>query len=281
MNKMTILAGFVILCCIATVIFSYVVYDSRIDAVSSQMTSAPDKDNKQKEPSSSNKEEPAKEQPEEEHEVDSLSEQQIALLTANMSDDVRDLVTSRLEAGEKIQLLVIGSSSIEQGSPGYGELFSTSLTESYGEWIEATSIAYAKTTSSLIDELDGTLIDWSIDYDIVLLEGLNLSNNGEVVVEDSVSHIEEFNKKMKQSVSDSVLVIHPSQPLASAIYYPTEVEAFKSYVISRGFTYINHWADWPVGNKDQMNTYLTEDSTPNNEGAALWASALSTFFTGK
>lgn len=281
MNKTTILTGFVIVGCIVTLIVSYLVYESRIEAVSSQTTNAPDKTTKQQGTPSSDKEKQEKENSEADKAVDSLSEQQIASLTANMSDDVRKVVASRLEAGEKIQLLVIGSSSIEQGSPGYGELLSTNLTETYGDWIETTTLSYDKTTAILIDDLDGILIDWSKDYDVVLLEGMNLSNNGEVVVEDAVGHIETINKKMKQSVADAVLVVHPSQPLASAIHYPTEVDSFKSYLTSRGFTYIDHWSEWPVGNKDEMNTYLTEDSTPNDKGAALWASTLSTFFTGK
>ncbi|WP_017379286.1 SGNH/GDSL hydrolase family protein [Paenisporosarcina sp. TG-14] len=281
MNKTTILTGFVIAGCIATLIVSYLVYDSRIEAVSSETTNAPEKATKQQGTSSSDKEKPTKEDSEEEKEVESLSEQQIASLTANMDDVSSEVVTSRLQDGEKIQLLVIGSSSIEQGSPGYGELLTTNLTEAYGDWVETTTLSYNKTTASLVDDLDGVLIDWSQDYDVVLLEGMNLSNNGEVVVEDAIGHIETINKKMKQSIKDAVLVVHPSQPLASAIHYPTEVDSFKSYLTSRGFTYIDHWSEWPVGNKDDMNTYLTEDSTPNDKGAALWASALSTFFTGK
>ncbi|QBP42025.1 SGNH/GDSL hydrolase family protein [Paenisporosarcina antarctica] len=280
MNKTTILTGIVIVGCIATLIFSYLVYESRIEDVSSQTTNAPEKTTKQQETSSSDKEKPAKDS-EEVQEVDSLSKQQITSLTANMSDDVSEVVTSRLETEEKIQLLVIGSSSIEQGSPGYGELLSTNLTQAYGDWIETTTLSYDKTTASLVDDLDGILIDWSQDYDVVLLEGMNLSNNGEVVVEEAIGHIETINKKMQQSVSDSVLVVHPSQPLASATHYPTQVDSFKSYLTSREFTYIDHWSEWPVGNEDEMNTYLTEDSIPNVKGAALWASALSTFFTGK
>ena len=198
-----------------------------------------------------------------------------------MSDEASAVFTSRLEAGEKIQLLMIGSSSIEQGSPGYGELLSTNLSESYGEWIETTSIAFDGTTAELVDELDGDLIDWSNDFDIVLLEGLNLANNGEVVVEDSIGHIDKINKQMKLNVTDSVLLVHPSQPLATAFHYPTRVKSFKSYLTAREYTYIDHWTEWPVGNEEEMNTFLTLDSEPNDKGAALWASALSTYLTGK
>jgi len=276
MNKTTLLTAFVIVGCIATLIFSYTVYNSRIDNVATQTDYAPVKTT-QKEDSKEESTDTQDETPE----INSLTAQQIESLTANMSEDVLEVVTSRLEAEEKIQLLVIGSSSIELGSPGYGELLTSNLSEAYGDWIETTTISYDKTTASLVDDLDGVLIDWSQDYDVVLLEGMNLSNNGQVVVEDAIGHIQTFNTKMQQSVADAVLVIHPSQPLPSAVFYPTEVDSFKSYLTSRGFTYIDHWSQWPVGNKDEMNTYLTEDSTPNEKGAALWASALSTFFTGQ
>jgi hypothetical protein len=165
------------------------------------------------------------------------------LLTANMSDEAKAVVTYRLESGEKIQLLMIGSSSIEQGSPGYGELLTTDF-KTYGDGLKLPPL-HDGNTSELVAALDGELVDWSNDFDVVLLEGMNLSNNGEVIVEDSIEDIETINDRMKQNVTDAVLLVHPSQPLASAKYYPKEVASFKSYLTSRGYTYIDHWSEWP------------------------------------
>lgn len=279
MNKTKLITTFVIIGCIVTLFASYNIYQSRIQSITNPSVNASDK-------VSPNNNEISKENRTSDKKIDqsksdSLTAEEITSLTANMSDEARTVFTSRLESKEKIQLLVIGSSSIEEGTPGYGELLSTDLSEAYGELIETTSITFDGNTAELVDELDGDLIDWSSDFDVVLLEGMNLSNNGVVVVEDSIDHIEEINDRMKQNVVDSVLLVHPSQPLAKAAYYPKEVESFKSYLTSKGFTYIDHWTEWPVGNEDEMNIYLTEDSEPNDKGAALWASALSTFFTGK
>lgn len=279
MNKTTLLTAFVIIGCIATLFASYTMYQSRIQSASNPTEVSPDK------AQSKDKELISNDKPADKEKVktksDSLASEEITTLTANMSDEASAVVTSRLDSGEKIQLLMIGSSSIEDGDPGYGELLTTNLSEAYGEWIEITTITYTGNTAALVTDMDGNLVDWSKDFDIVLLEGMNLSNNGEVVVEDSIEHIESINDRMKQNVSDSVIIVHPSQPLANATFYPTEVQSFKSYLTSRGYTYIDHWSEWPVGNIDEMNTYLTDDSEPNAKGAALWASALSTFFIGK
>ncbi|PUB10195.1 SGNH/GDSL hydrolase family protein [Paenisporosarcina sp. OV554] len=279
MNKSKLISTFVIFGCILTLFASYNIYQSRIQSITNPSVNASDK-------VSPNNNEISKENRTSDKKInqsksDSLTAEEITSLTANMSDEARTVFTSRLKSKEKIQLLVIGSSSIEEGTPGYGELLSTDLSEAYGELIETTSITFDGNTAELVDELDGDLIDWSSDFDVVLLEGMNLSNNGVVVVEDSIDHIEEINDRMKQNVVDSVLLVHPSQPLAKAAYYPKEVESFKSYLTSKGFTYIDHWTEWPVGNEDEMNIYLTEDSEPNDKGAALWASALSTYLTGK
>jgi len=278
MNKTTLMTAFVIIVCIATLFASYNIYKSRIESINTPNAITPDKANSKVKVKVENK---AANEDNVPSETVSLTPKQITSLTANMSDAASAVVTSRLQAGEQIQLLVIGSSSIEQGNPGYGELLTTNLSEAYGDLIETTSFAFEGTTADLVDELNGDLIDWSKDFDIVLLEGMNLSNNGEVVVEDSIAHIDLINKQMKQNVTDSVLLVHPSQPLANAVFYPTEVESFKSYLTARGITYIDHWTNWPVGNVEEMKTYLTEDSVPTTEGASLWASALSTFFTGK
>ena len=279
MNKSTLLTGIVIIGCIVTLLISYNIYQSRIESITDQSESTPVKSNPKDKEVTTEKKEPDKEDAS--TSSGSLTPEQITVLTSNMSEEVSDVITSRLQAGEKIQMLLIGSSSIEDGTPSYGEHLTTNLSEAYGKSLETTTLSFDGTTAALVEELDNNLIDWSKDYDVILLEGMNLSNNGEVVVEDAVEHIETVNEKMKQTVKDAVLVVHPSQPLASAIYYPTEVESFKSYLASRGFSYIDHWSEWPVGNEEEMSTYLTEESVPNDKGATLWASALSTFFTGK
>jgi len=279
MNKTTLITAFVIIGCIVTLIASYNIYQSRIHSITIPTEIEPNKANLKDQEDTKNNTAADKEKIQTKSE--SLSSNEIISRTANMSDEASAVVTSRLESGENIQLLMIGSSSIEDGDPGYGELLTTNLSEAYGERIEITTITYTGNTAALVTDMDGKLVDWSKDFDIVLLEGMNLSNNGEVVVEDSIEHIETINNRMKQNVTDSVLLVHPSQPLANAVFYPTEVESFKSYLTTRGVTYIDHWPNWPVGNVDEMNTYLTEESVPNAKGAELWAAALTTFFTGK
>ena len=279
MKKTKLITIFVIIGCIATLFASYTIYQSRIESINNPTQNASDKESpKDKEIS---KENTTSDIENNQLKSDLLTAEEITSLTANMSDEAKALVTSRLEASEKIQLLMIGSSSIEQGSLGYGELLTTDLSENYGEWIETTTVTFEGNTAKLVEELDSELIDWSKDFDVVLLEGMNLENNGQVVVEDSIEHIETINDRMKQNVTDAVLLVHPSQPLASAEFYPKEVASFKSYLTSRRYTYIDHWSEWPVGNVDEMNTYLTDESEPNDKGATLWASALSSFFTGK
>ena len=279
MNKTKLITIFVIIGCIATLFASYTIYQARIQSITNPTQHASDKETpKDKENS---KESTTSNQENVQLKSESLTSEEITSLTANLSEEAKAVVTSRLESGEKIQLLMIGSSSIEQGNPGYGELLTSDLSEAYGEWIETTPVTFDGNTAALVAALDGDLIDWSNEYDVVLLEGLNLENNGQVIVEDSIEHIETINDRMKQNVTDAVLLVHPSQPLAKATFYPTEVQSFKSYLTSREYTYIDHWIEWPVGNEEEMNTYLTDDSEPNDKGAALWASALSTFFTGK
>lgn len=279
MNKTTLITGIVMIGCIMTLLASYNIYQSRIESITNHSGSTPVKATPNDKELTSDKEESDKEDAS--TSSDSLSPEQIMALTANMSEEVSAVFTSRLQTGERIQMLLIGSSSIEDGTPSYGELLTTNLSEAYGKSLETTTLSYDGTTAALMKDLDNNLIDWSQDYDVILLEGMNLSNNGNVIVEDAVEHIETMNNKMKQSVKDSVLVVHPSQPLPNAIYYPNEVESFKSYLTSKGYSYIDHWSQWPVGNEDEMNTFLTEESVPNDQGAALWASSLSTFFTGK
>ena len=124
-------------------------------------------------------------------------------------------------------------------------------------------------------------LDLTNAYDVVLFEPFTLNNNGLVTIEDEHVHINAFREQLATHVEDAVVVLHPPQPVHRATYYPTQVSSLASFAATENIPYIDHWADWPDTESDELPQFLTEEGAPNSEGAEIWANALISYFIAK
>lgn len=198
----------------------------------------------------------------------------------NADEKVQNIVLNRLDEGEKVQLLIVGSNAMEDGAPGYATLLTTALTDTYGDFIETDAFPFDGTSKQFIEEsmLD---IDWTIGYDLVLLEPFTLHNNGKVIIEDEHRHIQAFKQKVLEEVPDAIVILQPSHPIFQANFYLIQIDSLEKFAARRGYPYINYWTAWPTTTDPALNDLLTEDNSPNSDGAKAWASSLITYFTGK
>ncbi|SER71216.1 SGNH/GDSL hydrolase family protein [Psychrobacillus sp. OK032] len=210
----------------------------------------------------------------------SLSRKTVEESIKNADEQVQNLLLNRLDAGEKVQLLIVGSDAMEEGAPGYATLLTNALTDTYGDFIETTVAPFDGTSKQFIDE-NMEEINWEKGFDLVLLEPFTLNNNGIVKIEEEQQHIKAINGKALEEVSDAVLVLQPSYPIYNANFYLVQIDALKNFSSTNGYPYINHWSAWPDTTDPALNSLLTEDKSPNSEGAKVWASSLITYFTGR
>ncbi|WP_052131500.1 SGNH/GDSL hydrolase family protein [Planococcus sp. CAU13] len=198
------------------------------------------------------------------------------LLTENMDTQVQSLFQNREQQGDKIQMLIVGSDSMESGEPGYAELLTTALDESYAGFVETEIMSFDGTS----EEFLASGPNLSAGYDVVLLEPFTLKNNGRVEIETEHLHIQNVFGEILSETDDAVLVLHPPQPIYGAQFYRTQVTALEEFAELRNYAYIDHWQEWPSTEDLTLKEYLTEDSNPNNTGAETWANALIAYFTG-
>lgn len=266
MNKKTLFAFIVLIGCIVLLVGSYMQWNQKISS-SGTVSSTP------KSPSEievAEKEEPVSAEPKDET-------KRLLSLAANTDEDIQKLVEKRLASDKPLKFLITGSAVMEKGNPGYAEQLEAALEEAYGDSIEVTVQSFDMTSDLFIDSVEEEL-DLTKGFDLVLLEPFNLKNNGVLTPEDQETYIERFQNRLTEAVEDAVLVLHPSQPLHNAVYYPLEVDAIKEYASSNKIPYINHWDDWPASDSDDLPNYLDEDSAPNTKGAEVWANALIKYF---
>ncbi|MCM3610381.1 SGNH/GDSL hydrolase family protein [Planococcus sp. MERTA32b] len=197
-------------------------------------------------------------------------------LTASMDPQVQEVFFNRKEQGEKVQFLIVGSEAMDEGQPGYAELLSDALESSYAGFVETEVMPFDGTSEEFL--MSGP--ELSAGYDVVLMEPFTLKNNGVVEIETEHVHIQNVFGEILSAESDAELVLHPPQPIYGAQFYQTQVNALQQFAEMRNYAYIDHWAEWPSTEDLTLKEYLTEDSNPNNTGAAVWADALIAYFTG-
>lgn len=197
-------------------------------------------------------------------------------LTASMDPQVQEVFLNRKEQGEKVQFLIIGSEAMNDGEPGYASLLTDALESSYAGLVETEVMAFDGTSEEFLMSAP----ELAAGYDVVLMEPFTLKNNGRVEIETEHVHIQNVFGEILSVESDAELVLHPPQPIYGAQFYQTQVTALEQFAEMRDYAYINHWEQWPSTEDLTLKDYLTEDSNPNNRGAAAWADALIAYFTG-
>lgn len=267
MNKKVILAYIILITCILLLVASYTQWKDKLSSFGQQSPTTV----------SSPKPVPESEGVEESVKPEQAIEQLLAL-TTHQDKQVQEVFRNRLEAGEKVDFLITGSNLMDYGEPGYAERLKTALVATYGDFITLTAIGFDATSQQFTDELMEEQIDLSNGYDVILFEPFTLNNNGLVTIEDEHTHINTFHSRLKEHVEDAVIVLHPPNPIYAATYYPAQVTALKSFAEAEGIPYVNHWSEWPNQATEEILAFLDDKSTPNSDGAEVWANTLITYF---
>ncbi|MFD1929270.1 SGNH/GDSL hydrolase family protein [Sporosarcina siberiensis] len=215
---------------------------------------------------------------EEEAAVEPMDSVRLQKLTANQDESVRALFQKRLDSSEKVDFLMIGSTSMDYGDSGYAERLQVALGETYAEFITFHKISFDGTSSEFMKEIEEERITLDGDYDVVLMEPFTLRNNGKVIIEKEHAHIKTVRGQLSGFVEDSVLILQPPNPIYKMQYYETQVRALNTFAGAQGIPYINHWLDWPAKDSADLPLLLGENSMPNSDGAELWANALIGYF---
>ena len=193
-------------------------------------------------------------------------------LLANMDEQVQELFLQKNTEGVPVQLLIAGSKAMESGTPGYAERLKSSLEEAYGKSIEVSIEAIDGTSNAL------QYVDLTSNYDLVLLEPLTLMNNDRLSIEEEREDVREFSERLKEANADSLIILHPPQPIYGAGYYRSQVQALNEFANLYDFPYIDHWDAWPSTDDIALKEHLTEDAVPNDKGAETWATELTNYF---
>ena len=122
--------------------------------------------------------------------------------------------------------------------------------------------------------------DWAKDKpDLVLLEPFLLNDNGVVMIDDTLAHIQSIIDQLKSAAPNAVVILQPPNPIYNATYYPRQVERLEAFANENGYPYLNHWPAWLDDQSEELNRYVDpQTDLPTAEGAKVWANALAKRF---
>jgi len=207
--------------------------------------------------------------------VQKMSVDDIQKIGASLDDKTFEVVISRAEAGEPVQMLIVGSEAIAASA----ERFTTAISDKYGDLIGVDVATFDMTSDRFVsEELEDGGIEWDKGYDIVLYEPFTLHNNGKVVIENEHRHLLAVKTLAESYVEDVSLLVTPPQPIYRAGYYLTQLRALEKFTAARGIPYINHWSNWPDTGSEELLTYIDEARMPTESGITAWSDALIAYF---
>jgi len=211
--------------------------------------------------------------------VSPLGADDIRKIGSSLDKKTLDVLLSRAEAGESVQMLIIGSESLSN----VGKRLTMAINKAYSGLVTVDVATFDSTSSGFVEQqldTDGS-IDWKKEYDIVLYEPFTLQNNGIVIIEKEHKDLLQVKAYAESIVSDASFLVTPPQPIYQARFYLTQINALEKFTSARGIPYIAHWQNWPDTQSADLQDYLDDDSVPTERGIEVWSDALIAYFTGE
>ncbi|WP_078555900.1 SGNH/GDSL hydrolase family protein [Bacillus alkalicellulosilyticus] len=136
--------------------------------------------------------------------------------------------------------------------------------------LNVTIINYGGATSAQV--INQTITDDVIESqpDIIIFEPFILNNNGKVLINDTLKHVEQIMNDFQTAIPETDIVIIPSNPLYNPSAFLTQSDALQNYAEENQYLFANHWDAWPEVTDTDLQNYLTS-GRPNEQGHQLWA----------
>ncbi|QNG60221.1 SGNH/GDSL hydrolase family protein [Bacillus sp. PAMC26568] len=200
----------------------------------------------------------------------------------NLPKELAAKIKAAQEGGEPVKFVMYGSETTSSEPNAWPILLQNKLNEAYGEQVFEIVILSEidKTSREVINEgLYKKIIEQNPD--LVLLEPFLLKDNGEIGILNTLLNVETMVADIKKQNPEATIMLQPPHPLFGAKFYPKEVDEFKKFAEEKEYLYLDHWINWPKGDDEKLNDYLTEDKKPNDQGNKAWAEYLIGYFVAE
>ncbi|CAM3956672.1 SGNH/GDSL hydrolase family protein [Mesobacillus thioparans] len=174
-----------------------------------------------------------------------------------------------------VKLAILGSASTPEDQGAWPALLAQKLKNKAGASLIEVAVKEIKDKTSdevVKNKLYKDLIDSKPD--ILLIEPFLLYDNSKIKMDRRLENLSHIIRDFKKANSKIEVIIQPSNPIYGTRYYQKEEAELQKYAKNEGYTYIDHWEAWPSADSKKLQSYLTNNYTPNQKGNELWAEYL-------
>lgn len=198
--------------------------------------------------------------------------------TKNWPESAVKRFKATLADKKRFKILFVGSPAIGSNADGVFPVVKQKLVEAFGkDHLEVASKTF-KTTSTQFVSADKQADIAASRADLIILEPFILTNNGVVLVEDTLKDITTIIDDVQAKKRDTSFILQPSYPLYGATIYPGQVAELKKFAKKHKITYMDHWSAWPDSKDPKLEQYLTaKQEAPNDKGIKVWSDYIVNF----
>ncbi|MFD1359014.1 SGNH/GDSL hydrolase family protein [Fictibacillus halophilus] len=195
----------------------------------------------------------------------------------NAPAGIAELFQKKKDAGESLNLTLVGSSLTSNEDGKWAKLFTSKMNETYGKDVTVETVSFGESTSLDLTNKGNYSDLVQKRADIFLIEPVLLNDNEGVTIEDTLFVLEKMINDIKYTNPEAIILIQPSNPIYQPQKYATQVSGLEDYAKEKGIPYLDHWEAWPSVDSEDINKYVAE-LVPNEDGHKLWAEYIYNIF---
>lgn len=206
----------------------------------------------------------------------------LTVFTQNWPEEAKASFQEASDNDRPFKIAIVGSAAIGDEPDGWAYQVKEELEKALGSEVVAVTINRVNSTTVGYINEDEHIKLAEEKVDLILLEPFILSDNGNVLIEDSLDNIGTIIEAITENNSNATFILQPPNPIYKPKLYATQVEALEAYAKENNITYLNHWDAWPDTQSEDIYEYVEDDTgLPNEEGHKLWSQYVMDYLISK
>jgi hypothetical protein len=199
-------------------------------------------------------------------------EADFTLNVENWPEEAKTSFKQALAEDRTFKILIVGSGAVGDETTGWAYQVKKEVEGFYGKEIVSVDINEVDETTLAFIQRNGQDEIAAEKADMILFEPFTLTDNGIVLIEDSLTNIQTVIDAAKESNPNTVFVLQPPNPIYQPKLYATQVQALEDFAAENTISYLDHWEAWPDTESEEIYEYLEDGmGQPNEEGHKIWS----------
>lgn len=199
-------------------------------------------------------------------------ETDFTLNAENWPEEAKASFKQALSEKRTFKLMIVGSGAVGDEPTGWAYQVKQEVEGFYGKEVVSVNIKEVNETTLAFIQQNGQETIADEKADMIIFEPFTLTDNGIVLIEDSLANIQTVIDAAKESNPNTVFVLQPPNPIYQPKLYATQVQALEDYAAQNNIAYLDHWEAWPDTDSEEIYKYLQDGiGQPNEEGHKVWS----------